>query len=114
MSKVFRQGDVMLREIPALPKGLDFKPVPREDGGVVLAHGEVTGHKHQFREPESQVKMLSANDNGKQRRFLVVEGKEPAKLLHEEHTALEVPPRVYEVIQQREHTDENEPRPVLD
>lgn len=107
---MIRQGDVMLRQIKEMPKMEGLKEVPREDGGVVLAHGEVTGHKHQFR--EEHVTMYAANDNSG-RRFLEVKDA-PASLFHEEHTALPVPPGAYEVIQQREWSDDQEPRPVLD
>lgn len=42
----YRQGDVMLQRIETLPSNL--KPVTPEDGKVILAHGEVTGHHHSF------------------------------------------------------------------
>ena len=42
--KIYRQGDVLIREVNSLPKeakGLDTK---------VLAYGESTGHSHRFQE----------------------------------------------------------------
>ena len=71
-----RQGDVYVQKFDVLPEGC--KPVKRDNGGVVLAYGEVTGHAHQFKEKHVT---LYSNDNG--RRFLVIEGK-PATLFHEE------------------------------
>ena len=41
---MYRQGDVLIVPVESIPEELD--PVDREDGRVVLAHGEVTGHAH--------------------------------------------------------------------
>jgi hypothetical protein len=101
-----RQGDVYVQKAAKLPEGC--KPVDRDNGRVVLAYGEVTGHAHAFK--EEHVRMFS-NDNG--RRFLVIEGK-PATLLHEEHSPILFAPGIYEIWQQREWTDDNEPRTVAD
>ena len=103
-----RQGDVYVQAFAALPDGCTL--IERDKGGVVLAYGEVTGHAHQFR--EDHVKMFSANDNSG-RRFLVIEGKQ-ATLFHEEHDPITFAPGIYEVWQQREWTDDNEPRTVAD
>jgi hypothetical protein len=48
----YRQGDVLLERISALPAGL--RPVNRDKGRVVLAYGEVTGHAHALVEPGTQ------------------------------------------------------------
>ena len=37
---MYRQGDVLIVPVESIPEELD--PVDREDGRVVLAHGEVT------------------------------------------------------------------------
>src|SRR5258708_19796990 len=39
---LYRQGDVLIIPVEWIPEKLD--PVDRENGRVVLAHGEVTGH----------------------------------------------------------------------
>ena len=41
---MFRQGDVLVVPVDEIPTGL--KKVPREQGRLVLAHGEATGHAH--------------------------------------------------------------------
>lgn len=46
--KQYRQGDVLIERIASLPQNL--KPVARENGRVILAHGEVTGRAHAFTE----------------------------------------------------------------
>jgi hypothetical protein len=38
----YRQGDVLLVAVPAIPE--DARPLPRDEGRVVLALGEATGH----------------------------------------------------------------------
>lgn len=44
---MYRQGDVLI--VPAkMPAKAKLEEVPREDGRVVLAHGEATGHAHAF------------------------------------------------------------------
>lgn len=45
-NKHYRQGDVAIQRIAFLPKNL--KLADRENGRVILAHGEVTGHAHAF------------------------------------------------------------------
>ena len=47
---MYRQGDVLLAPIPALP--VDAVSVPRK-GRIVLAEGEATGHAHAIAEPDA-------------------------------------------------------------
>lgn len=44
--KQYRQGDVLIQSIDSLPTQLS--KVELENGRVILAHGEVTGHAHAF------------------------------------------------------------------
>jgi hypothetical protein len=90
-----RQGDVLLIRRSRAPRGL--APVARENGGVVLAHGEVTGHAHQLRGP--QVAMFR-DDGGNA--YVRVTGK-PDQLVHEEHTAHTITPGDFELAVQVEH-----------
>ena len=41
MNEVYRQGDVLIQRVTALPKG-ESKPVNAEAGRLILAYGEVT------------------------------------------------------------------------
>jgi hypothetical protein len=93
-----RQGDVLIERRSGKASREGLREVPREDGGVVLAHGEVTGHKHQIRNPG--VCELRNETSGE--RILVVE---VAGLLeHEEHVPpIEVGAGEYEVVQQCEY-----------
>lgn len=46
MKIVGRQGDVIIAEISENERKSNGKPLERENGRIVLAHGEVTGHAH--------------------------------------------------------------------
>ena len=95
--KMFRQGDVLIVAVDKLPENLS--PVPRENGAVVLAHGEATGHTHAVRAKNAT--LYSANAE----RFLRVT-KRSVALLHEEHSPITIAPGVYKVIRQREYSPE--------
>ena len=49
---MYRQGDVAIERIASLAANLN--PVPLEEGKVILAHGEVTGHHHAFCSEEAE------------------------------------------------------------
>ena len=89
---MYRQGDVMLRKV-------DSKPISavvgeKDNGRIILAYGEVTGHAHAIKQNEAEIWV----DAG--RRWLEV--CHQAELKHEEHATITLPPGIYEVIQQRE------------
>lgn len=94
---MIRQGDVMVVPVAALPK--KRVAVPAENGRVVLAHGEATGHHHSF--AFSARVALFREDGAGGGLFLSVTGGEPVELEHQEHTALSVPPGTYRVVRQR-------------
>lgn len=113
--KHYRQGDVLLRYVGDLPKGL--VEVKREDvgtnGRVVLAHGERTGHAHAFRalcvtgfKKESSEYEASTGFHD----FVLVGGA-GATIRHEhasgkkaEHDPISLPPGGYEILQQVEYS----------
>src|ERR1700688_418630 len=45
---MFRQGDILIVPVDQLPAGLKW--IERENGRVILAHGEVTGHAHAIKD----------------------------------------------------------------
>ena len=107
------QGDVFIRRVESVPEGL--VPVPRDNGRVVLAYGEVTGHAHAILEPTAELLVAperSADDALLNVRFLRI--METATLTHEEHAAITLAPGLYEIRQQREWTDAEEPLRVAD
>jgi hypothetical protein len=97
--KLFRQGDVLVREVAEIPDGL--QEVPKDNGRVILAYGEVTGHAHAV---EGEVEFLAADLAELDERFLRVENE--AQVVHEEHDTITLPPGDYLVTRQREYTPE--------
>lgn len=95
---LYRQGDVLLRRVERIPEKVTV--VPRENGRIVLAHGEVTGHAHAIDAPPEEATLLTAAD---QRRFLWL--MRDVDLRHEEHAFVSLPAGMYQVIRQREWTD---------
>ena len=100
--RLYRQGDVLLRGVePGLssawrPAELPAASTVEEQGEVVLAHGERTGHRHRFA-ARAPVRAWSEG----RRRFVVVGGR-GARLVHEEHGPISIPPGAYEVVIQQE------------
>lgn len=96
---IVRQGDVLIVR-RQMPKGCE--PIARENGRVVLAHGEVTGHAHAI----SSERAALFRDPKLAAIFMHVTGDGPVLLEHEEHTTIEIPPGDYEIIRQREYSPE--------
>lgn len=111
----FRHGDIILiaRRVP------DGATRRSELGRLVLAEGEVTGHAHVIDSDEAELwtvpdEAAEARTAMTERMFLRVLAEGGVSLVHEEHAALLIPPGEYEVLRQREWTDELEPRWVVD
>lgn len=95
----YRQGDVMVVPAKVIPAGA--AELPDDNGRVVLAHGEVTGHAHALY--GGRVKMFRAGDEGGGGvRYLDVPPGGDT-LRHEEHTTHRIPGGAHVVIQQREY-----------
>lgn len=101
------QGDLLIRRIPALPAGL--APAPAERGVFIVAHSE-TGHNHVIAE-RPNVRLYSGGDP--MISYLeVIEAADQAEALIEHlrqfdtHETIAIPPGVYEIRRQREHTPE--------
>lgn len=107
--KLIRQGDVILVPVNALP--VDTTIVPRENGRIILAHGEVTGHHHSI--VDEHAVLVTSEQADELRMWLSVTADEPVQLEHQEHATLDVPPGAYEVRRQREYAPE-EIRRVMD
>lgn len=92
--KIYRQGDVLLREVRSIPKDAKHKQ-PKER--IVLAYGEVTGHAHAIHDLENVDVFIGANGE----MYLGV--KRDVALEHEEHATITLPPGNYERVLQREY-----------
>lgn len=101
MSGLIRQGDVLV--VPVHPDSIpsDGIDVDRENGRLILAHGEATGHAHAIAEEHAGlVTAAEANEL-----YLLVHGA-PVDLVHDEHDTLTIAPGAYKVVRQREYAPE--------
>lgn len=101
MNTIFRQGDVLLTLVAAIPVGAKEEDLSK-DSRVVLAYGEVTGHAHAImRDPETKALHVRAWSAGAERFIQVVE---KTALRHEEHAGVPLEPGIYKVTHQREYS----------
>lgn len=116
---MFRQGDVLVIYVEQLPA--NAKKRARENGRVVLAHGEITGHAHAITErkcvhydaPDAvSAAQALLKSVGLEREitpenspsFLELEVETP--LEHEEHGTINLPAGKAVVLRQREYAPE--------
>jgi len=96
----FRQGDVLIERLdtPVDPKKEGLKEIAPENGRLILAHGEVTGHAHAI---SARNAMLFQQTIGM---LLIL--KKASEVLHEEHPPVYLPMGEYKITRQREYTPE--------
>lgn len=97
-AKQFRQGDVFIERISAIPEDAESIPRGPDARGIILALGEATNHAHAIALPEAAFLAKGAE------RFLRVPKK--AYLDHEEHSRIELPRGLYRVTRQVEYSPE--------
>lgn len=90
----FRQGDVFLAEMESMPCNL--ATVKPENGRVILAHGEVTGHSHAI---DRRACKLFRDDKGGTWLHVM----KTTSLKHEEHNPIKLDAGVFKVTIQREY-----------
>ena len=100
--EVYRHGDVLIARVEEIPEQA------RERGDLVLARGEATGHAHRV-ETDGFAQILEFDAD----LFLRV-AEVPARVLHEEHDPIELPPGTYKVWRQREYDPATDERIVVD
>lgn len=94
----YRQGDVLVTSIAALPKSL--KPVARQGGRLILAAGKSTGHHHAIATKNCALFTAKAEPG-----VLLLEVKAArASLVHDEHSTITLPKGAYRVSRQREYS----------
>jgi len=124
---MFRQGDVLIVMVAALAAGATKRN--RENGRVVLAHGEVTGHAHAI-ERTDVIHYDAPNAEAAAQQLLADAGltievtpvnapsflelPTGAEIVHEEHGTVVVPAGFAVALRQREWTDADEPRQIAD
>jgi hypothetical protein len=90
---MYRQGDVLLREIDELTS--DAQPEKDQERARVLVRSEKTGHAHVLSDGAIY---RAAGPNGPK---TLIELAQPARLIHDEHAALEIPAGIYQLVRQR-------------
>ena len=104
-----RQGDVLIERIDKLPEKITPK---NEEGRVILAHGEVTGHAHEIESPqlathyevaEAMHELGDLDDAGPMSRT-ALEVDADTNLIHQEHAMIPIQRGTYRVTRQREYT----------
>jgi len=94
MTTQYRQGDVLLMRISRKRKPFGKRVAEKH---LVLAQGEVTGHRHTMAGEVS----LFETEKGP-----MVWVEAPTPLMHQEHDAILVAPGLYWVVRQREYHPE--------
>jgi len=94
---MLRQGDVLIIPVRRAPKKLT--PVQAEDGRLILARGEVTGHHHSV---DAGVATLSLDEGG----VMYLDIDELTEIRHQEHAPIPLAPGKYKVVRQREYSPE--------
>lgn len=112
--KFYAQGDIVLERVVDAEPGTPINVDP--DKAVVLARGEVTGHRHafyggttMFRDDALARDIPAALYLG----HVKIAAKDGAELRHEEHDTIKLPAGTYRVRRQREF-DAGEARLVAD
>lgn len=102
-----RQGDILVHPVAGRARGRVRAP---EQGRVVLAHGEVTGHSHDVSESTVATQFEDTEFAG----TTVLDVTAPTIVVHQEHSPVPLAARQYEVRRAEEWTDSDEPRQVAD
>lgn len=92
--KLYRQGDVLIREVQSIPAG------KKRATGHIL-EGEVTGHIHRI-DDLTAAEVLECGEG----LFLSVTAEGGVSIVHEEHSPILLPPGNYEITRQREYSPE--------
>jgi hypothetical protein len=101
---MYRQGDLLLRAVDEAPEGSRLQA---EQGRLILARGEATGHHHSVAVQDAE--LIDAGALGVFLRIMA-----PTPLEHQEHGAIALPPGDYRVTRQREYAPGALPRQVQD
>ncbi len=95
-----QQGDLLFIPVDAIPKGA--KPVARENGRLILALGETTGHSHSVLDADAELFATGTGDAAD--KWLRLGQSGIATVLHQEHSPSVLTEPIYEVRRQNQHT----------
>jgi hypothetical protein len=99
VTKQLRQGDVLVTRVADKTKTGDL--VPLENGRVVLAHGEQTGHHHSYVGGHGIAMFRDTGLSANGPTFLKIDDQ-PKGLEHQEHGTIVTAPGTYRVLRQRQ------------
>jgi hypothetical protein len=101
-----RQGDLLFEDMGSV------SPPILDNSDMVLANGEVTGHKHKVvKKKGSKVVVKQKLSNSRGLVKVVKTGKKPATVKHQSHRSVKLPPRrTIRVTRQRQYTPTGERR----
>lgn len=93
----YRQGDIFIIEVNEdVPN--DAKVEDRDNGRIVLAYGEATGHAHAIHNKGATLFALENN-------LRLLKTEEDIDLVHEEHSTIKLPAKkIFQIIRQRVYT----------
>jgi len=93
-----RQGDLLIKRVNQVPT-ISLKTIV----GAELARGEATGHTHQL-VGNGRIQLYVVEGMSEPSYFAVQELEVPLaeRLVHNEHSAIEIPEGTYEIIRERE------------
>lgn len=95
--KLYRQGDVLFKEVKSVPEGGRV----RKSGHIL--EGEVTGHIHRVEQKHlGEAEVLDCGAG----LFMTVSAEGGVSIVHEDHHTLVLPPGNYEIVRQREYSPE--------
>ena len=101
--EMYRQGDVLFVKVEKIPKKA------KKASTDVIVEGEATGHAHRIVGGELFQEELPWNQGFE----LFINAGSSARIVHEEHGAIDLPKGSYKVVRQREY-DPNATRWVED
>ena len=90
--KIFRHGDLLIKKIKDMPKGL------KEVKTNIVAEGAFTGHHHTLVTDDNSIAVYQDIDGNKFIGLL-----KDAKITHQEHKTIELPAGCYEVVIEQEY-----------
>ncbi len=99
---MWRQGDVLVQAIDAIPRDVEARP------DLVLVEGVATGHRHEIK-PARSARLFERGAT----MYLDVRDAQ-VELVHPEHGPITLVKGAYRVWRQREYDGIGEARPVVD
>jgi hypothetical protein len=94
---MFRQGDVLLIQVKEKVDMSKAEEVKREDGKLILAKGEATGHHHAISSVHAAMYTIAGFG-------MLLKLKEQAELYHQEHSKIDLPKGDFKVTIQKEYS----------